>query len=96
MGINKMTDMPKEIMAGDSMGYHMWRVCDDSGRQIVLDDEAKYVRADLYEKQAETIKILREALSELHGATSHMRIFPFLINQWSRSEQALEQTKEIE
>ena len=39
-----MSDMPKEIWAGDSQGYNMWR---ESDGVVVLDNEAKYIRADL-------------------------------------------------
>ena len=39
-----MSDMPKEIWAGDSQGYNMWR---ESDGVVVLDSETKYIRADL-------------------------------------------------
>jgi hypothetical protein len=48
-----MSDMPKEIWAGDSQGYNMWREGDGV---VVLDSETKYIRADLFEKYEHALK----------------------------------------
>lgn len=92
-----MTDMPKEIMAGDSFGYNMWTCYPENpDNHIFIDKETRYIRADLYDKQTEAIKILQGTLEIAFHKFDDPNFKRICDEALAEAEQALEQTKEIE